>query len=148
MDNQIISNWVLREEIENLQIINMNLKNYLNKFNYPNQGFNSYIKWDEMDSVYSLNYDDLEDQTITKYLKKSNLINYENIYVDLDNRENYFYQIKTSVFIKRWNDLLSSTGFEGLLAFTDDGEFIIELLGDHKPHLVSNFRISPTGASI
>ena len=143
MDNQNILNWVLKEEKENFKIINKNLKSYLNKFNFPNQAFNSYLKWDEMDLVYSFNYDEYEDQTITKYLNKTILTDYENIYIDLDNNKTFFYQLKTSVLINRWNDLLSSTGFMGLLAFTDDGQFVIEFLGDHKPYLVSNFKVLP-----
>lgn len=139
MNKKSILNWVLKEELQYVELVNKNLKTVLKEYQIPFSGLQGYLKWDKLDSVFTINYDKIEDDVISKKLNRSMLCKYDNINLDLDGSNNHFYKIETEVLIRRWNELLSTTGYEGMLAFTDDGKCFLEFMGDHKPLLLTNF---------
>ena len=140
MDN--INNWALKNLSGKYRVTDINLKQTLKEHNIPIDEIETIINWKLVNPKYNFFYDYIGNEEISKFLKKSPISNYKNIYIYL-NYNDPIIEINTNAFIDKWEDLLASTGYSGLLVFTDNGRHFMEFTDDSSYQLYSNFPIKP-----
>lgn len=141
MDN-IYNNWVLKRLPGKYRITEINLKRKLLELNIPIVEKETVIDWKFVKPKYNFFYDYIGNEEISRFLRKSPISNYKNVYIYL-NYNDPIIEIDTNTFIDKWEDLLSSTGYSGLLVFTNNGRHFMEFTDDSSYQLYSNFPIKP-----
>lgn len=137
------------EEIYSTKIEGKNsgFQNFLNNLKIKNSGENwdedhSQVDWNVMENHYQFFFDYEDNEVeISDWLMKSELSKYEFVYTWL-NFEESIIMIKTSEFIKNWENVYMAS-IEGMILTTFDGKLVLEFTDDYKFNLNSNFEIKP-----
>ncbi len=122
-------------------------QNFLNNLKIKNSGENwnedhSQVDWNVMENHYQFFFDYEDNEVeISDWLMKSELSKYEFVYTWL-NFEDPIIMIKTSEFIKNWENVYMAS-IEGMILTTFDGKLVLEFTDDYKFNLNSNFEIKP-----
>jgi len=136
-----IKNWVLKENINDIKILDITITQKLNDLLIPVKDIETVIDWDKINPKYNFFYDyEGNEIDIPIKLKKSSINNYSKILVDIG-CGNPLVEVNTSIFIEKWENFVASNGYSGIVVFTNDGKFFIEFTDDSDYQLYSNFLI-------
>lgn len=132
-------NWVLQENINEFKEIDFDIYQRLIDYSIPVKEIETFIDWNAVTTKYNFFYDYIGNEIdIKKKLIGSPLNNYSTIILEIG-CGNPTIEIKTSVFIDKWEDFVSSNGYSGIFVFTKDGKYFMEFTDDSTYQLYSNF---------
>ncbi|WPV63919.1 hypothetical protein [Chitinophaga sp. LS1] len=139
------NNWVLQENgkfvkpvFDNYQLYAHYMRNRNIAFNLDLSIVNSFIDWGKYPDSYSFWYYFVGcEEEITARLKQTELLKYESLIMNIDERDPIC-EIPINIFINKWLDFVAGAQYE-TTATTSDGKLFMEFRkGDL---LYSNFKI-------
>jgi len=139
--DEILNNWVVNENVSNIEILNFSIKQKINELSIPLKGYETFVNWDLINPSYNFFYDfEGNEIEIKERLEKSKLNECEFLIIDIG-YNNQMIKVSTSFFIEKWEDFVASNGFTGIFIFSEEGDFFMEFTDDSSYQLYSNFII-------